>query len=181
MSKLASLRRLRSIRILLGHDVTIQLVCARMLSWLDYCNGVLAGFPSFTLASLQQVLHAAARLVDELKPNDHVTAALKNLDWLPTKQLMKYNLSLLMHKASVAQVPVYMLDMLTACSAVRHLPLRSSSSGDYILPKTIRTLGERALSVSGPQLWNALPNDIESAQSTETFKRPLETYLFKVT
>jgi len=32
------LRRLRSIRKLLGRDVTIQLVCALGLSWLDYCN-----------------------------------------------------------------------------------------------------------------------------------------------
>ena len=80
------LRRLRSIRKLLGRDVTIQLVCALVLSRLDYCNGVLAGLPSSTLAPLQRVLRAAANLVEDLKPNDHVTAAIKNLHWLPVKQ-----------------------------------------------------------------------------------------------
>ena len=65
------LRRLRSVRKILGREVTIQLVCALVLSRLDYCNGILVGLPSSTIAPLQRVLHAAARLVDELKPNDH--------------------------------------------------------------------------------------------------------------
>ena len=68
------LRRLRSIRKILGREVTIQLMCALVLSRLDYCNVFLVGLSSSTLAPLQRVLHAAARLVDELKPNDHVTA-----------------------------------------------------------------------------------------------------------
>jgi len=57
------LHRLKSIRKLLVRDVTIQLMCALVLSRLDYCNGVLAGLPIRSLAPLQRVLHAAARLV----------------------------------------------------------------------------------------------------------------------
>jgi Reverse transcriptase (RNA-dependent DNA polymerase) len=174
------LRRLRSIRKLLGRDVTIQLVCALVLSRLDYCNGVLAGLPTSTLAPLQRVLHAAARLVDDLKPNDHVTAALKNLHWLPVKQRIEYKQCLLMHKVRVGQAPVYMSDMLTACSAVPSLArLRSSTSGDYIVPRTTLKLGERAFSVSAPLLWNALPSAIKSSDCTTTFKRLLKTHLFK--
>jgi hypothetical protein len=58
------LRRLRSVRKILGHEVTIQLVCALVLSRLDYYNGALVGLPSSTITPLQRVLHAAARLVD---------------------------------------------------------------------------------------------------------------------
>jgi Reverse transcriptase (RNA-dependent DNA polymerase) len=79
------LRRLRSIRKLLGQDVTIQLVCALVLSRLDYCNSVYAGLPDTTLAPLQRVLHAAARLVNDLKTSDHVISALMDLHWLPIK------------------------------------------------------------------------------------------------
>lgn len=175
------LRRLRSVRKILGREVTIQLVCALVLSRLDYCNGVLVGLPSSTIAPLQRVLHAAARLVDELKPNDHVTAALKTLHWLPVKQRIEYKVCLLMHKVCVSQAPAYMSDMVTACSSVpERTRLRSSSSRDYIVPRTIRKLGERAFSVSGPLLWNALPNNIKSANTTDTFKRLLKTHLFRV-
>ena len=44
------LRRLRSERHQLGQDVTERLVCALVLSRLNYCNTVLAGLPASTLA-----------------------------------------------------------------------------------------------------------------------------------
>ena len=62
------LRRLRSIRRNLGRDMTTRLVSAFVISRLDYCNSVLAHLPASTLAPLQRVLNAAARLVMDLKP-----------------------------------------------------------------------------------------------------------------
>jgi len=46
----------------------MQLVSALILSRLDYCNNVLAGLPKSTLAILQRVQNAAARLILELRP-----------------------------------------------------------------------------------------------------------------
>ena len=57
------LRRLRSVRHQLGREITQQLVSAFVLSRLDYCNAVLAGLPDATLAPLQRVLNASARLI----------------------------------------------------------------------------------------------------------------------
>jgi len=47
-----------------------------------------------TVAPLQRVLHAAARLVNGLRPHDHVTSALE-LHWLSIKQRVDYKLCLL--------------------------------------------------------------------------------------
>ena len=47
---------------------TMRLVSALVLSRLDYCNAVLTGLPASTLAPLRRVLHAAARVVLELRP-----------------------------------------------------------------------------------------------------------------
>ena len=69
----------------LDRDVTLTLVTSLMLSRLDYCNSVLAGLPASILAPLQRVLHAAARLVNGLRPHDHVSTVsptLKELHWL---------------------------------------------------------------------------------------------------
>ena len=70
------LRELRSLRRqLVGPDVMARLVSALVLSRLDYCNAVLTGLPASTLAPLQRVLHAAARVVMDLRPRDHVSSA----------------------------------------------------------------------------------------------------------
>ena len=73
------LRRLRSLCRQLGRDVMARLVSAIVLSRLDYCNAVLSGLPASTLAPLQRVLHAAARVVMDLRPRDHVSPALRDL------------------------------------------------------------------------------------------------------
>jgi len=70
------LRRLRQIRRLLGRGVACTLVSAFVLARVDYYNAVLSGLPQSTIAPLQRVLNAAARVVCGLRPRDHVTDAL---------------------------------------------------------------------------------------------------------
>ena len=57
------LRRLRQLRNVISSHALQRVVSALILSKLDYCNSVLAGLPASTLAPLQRVQNAAARLV----------------------------------------------------------------------------------------------------------------------
>jgi len=141
------LRRLRPIRVrYIGRDVTLSLVTALVISRLDYCNCVLAGLPATTVAPLQRVLHAAAGLVNGLRPHDHVTSALEELHWLPIKQRFDYKLCLLVHKATVRQAPSYLTGMLTASLST----LRDALNGNYAIPRTRPKFGERAFAVAAP-------------------------------
>ncbi len=174
------LRRLRSVRQLLGRDATIKLVVALVFSRLDYCNAVLAGLPAATLAPLQRVLHSAARLVNGLRPNDHVTSTLKELHWLPIAQRIEYRLCLLVHKSLIGNAPVYMTNLLTVVADVpSRSALRDASNGDLVVPKTRLKLGERAFSVAAPLAWNRLPSELKTMRSTTAFKRGLKTFLFR--
>ena len=56
---------------------------ALVLSRNDYCNATLAGLPQTTIRPLQRVLNAAARLITDSKPCDHITPVLRKLHWLP--------------------------------------------------------------------------------------------------
>jgi len=72
--------------------------------------------------------------------------------------------------------------MLTPVSSVQQLlsTQLSATNGDYIVPRTHRKLGERAFSVAAPKAWNQLPTKlITSTCSTDSFKRPLKTFLFQ--
>ena len=174
------LRRLRLVRQLLGRDVTIQLVVALVFSRLDYCNAVLAGLPATTLAPLQRVLHAAARLVNGLSPRDHVTSALKELHWLPIAQRIEYKLCLLVHKSIVGHAPVYINNLLTVVADVpSRSALRDAMKGNFVVPRTHLKLGGRAFSVAAPQSWNRLPTELKLMRSTPAFKRSLKTFLFR--
>ena len=76
------------------------------------------------------------------------------------------------------QSPTYIQDLIT-----RYLPSRSllSSSTLSVNPFSfnLKVYGSRALSVSAPELWNKLPDDIRSCENLSFFKQKLKTYLFK--
>jgi hypothetical protein len=91
------LRRLRQIRRRVGEDVAVRLVLALITSRLDYCNSSLAGLPQSSLDPLQRVQNAAARLIFQLGPRDHVTPSLIQLHWLPVRFRVQFKLCLLMH------------------------------------------------------------------------------------
>ena len=175
------LRRLRALRGLLGQEVTARLVSAFVLSRLDYCNAVLTGLPASTLAPLQRVMHAAARLVCDLKPHDHISASIRALHWLPIKQRIEFKLCLLVHQTVNGRAPSYLQDLITpSVSVPRRATLRSASHHDLVLQSSHRKLGDRAFSVAGPRAWNSLPIELKTITDTSVFKRRLKTLLFTI-
>ena len=84
----------------LGHEVTVRLVSAVVLSRLDCCNANFSGLLMTTLAPLQRVLNTAARIILDLRLGDH---AVRELHWLPVTARIKYKLCLLTHKVPVGQ------------------------------------------------------------------------------
>jgi len=114
---------------------------------------------SSTLAPVQRVLHAAARLVNDLKTSDHVTSTLVDLHWMPIKQRVDYKLCCHVDNVSIGHAHAYLSDMLTACADVPSFSRqRTSSSGDYVIPRTRLKLGERA--------WNNLPRELKKTKCT---------------
>ena len=72
------LRRLRQIRRHVSNVLMAQLIYAFVTSRLDYCNSVLACLPACTIAPLQRVQNAAARLLLNRRKTDHITDGLKD-------------------------------------------------------------------------------------------------------
>ena len=147
-------------------------------SKLDHNNSLLYNVPKNVIKKLQSVQNAAARLITRFRKWDHITPVLFDLHWLPVSERIKFKILLLTFKALHQQSPTYIQDLIT-----RYLPSRSlrSSSTLSLNPVSfnLKTYGSRAFSVSAPELWNKLPDDIRSCENLSLFKHKLKTYLFK--
>jgi len=67
-----------------------QLASAFILSRLDYCNSILAGLSKSTIATLQRVQNAAARMVFNLRPRDSISDDLRQLHWLSIESRIQF-------------------------------------------------------------------------------------------
>jgi hypothetical protein len=130
------LRRLRQIRRHISRDVIKQLVCSLVLSRMDYRNSILTGLPASTLAPLQRLQNAAARLVMCLRARDHVTSALSDLHWLPVCFRIKYKVALIMFYIHNRQCPAYLTNIVTSLNIDPSRRRLRSSAGTvwYQLP-----------------------------------------------
>ena len=161
------LRRLKSIRRILGADVTSGLVSAFVTTRMDYCNSILAALPQSSIDPLQRVQNAAARFITGTGTREHITPALRSLHWLPVKFRITFNLCVLMHLVHIGCAPAYLSDIVTATA---DLPsrgrLRSSNTFRYELPILKRKFGERGFSYAGPKACNDLPFALQELTDT---------------
>ena len=139
---------LRQLRYVVSKSTMQRLVSSLVLARIDYCNSVLAGLPAVTLAPLNRVMNAAARLVVGLGVRDHVMREL--------------------HYITNVLVPMSSLQ--------RRVTLRSSTSDSFDVPRTRTVFSERAFSVAGHAAWNKLPPNLSLITDNYRFKRALKAH-----
>ncbi|KAI4901480.1 hypothetical protein NFI96_000627 [Prochilodus magdalenae] len=166
------------LRPFLSQGATQLLVQSLVISRLDYCNSLLAGFPPWAIRPLQLVQNAAARLIFSLPKFTHVTPLLRSLHWLPVVARIGFKTLMLAYKAKNGPAPPYLMAMVKSRAVPR--ALRASSTA-RLEPPSLRTHGRQAsrlFSVLAPRWWNELPLGVRTAESLAVFKRRLKTHLF---
>ena len=140
---------------------------------MDYCNALYYRLKAETIDKLQRVQNCAARLVLKVNRFDHVSTneMFNKLHWLKIKERIVYKILLIVHKCVNGVAPKELSDMFQF--------VRSDRTRRLDVKFCIGLMGERAISVCGPKLWNALPQELRQETSTEDFKKSLKTFLFK--
>ena len=134
------LRRIHQLRRYVNYDTMNTLICALILSRLDYCNS-----SQTTLHRLQPVQDAAARLLCGASPWKHAPPLLKQLHWLPVSSRQ---LCTLMFDISHGTAPRYLTELVWRCDDSR---LRSSVCGNFVVSRTRLHLTDKAFSIAGPR------------------------------
>ena len=121
----------------------------------------------------------SCQVICNIRKHDHISSAMKNLHWLRIPERIAYKLCLLVYKCRNNLTPQYLSDLLQSRPSSR---LLRSSQSDSIYAAYFKNSQCQlpSFSSAGPRAWNALPATIKTAQSLDTFKTLLKTYLFNI-
>ena len=178
-SSFFQIRQLAKVKPLLAHQHFETVIHAFITSRLDYCNALYFGVSHSSLARLQLVQNAAARLLTGVRKREHITPILASLHWLPVHFRVHFKILLFVFKSLNGLAPSYLSELLHP-----YAPARCLRSADLLLlevPRSKRKLrGDRAFSVAAPKLWNELPLHIRQASSLSIFKTSLKTHFYSL-
>ena len=140
------------IRRLLGPEATATLISAFVLSRLDYCNAVLASLLKVTIAPLQRVQNAAARLILGY-------ILISTITWLQhstTSTGYLFNTGL----------PINYVYLCTSFTSKRRHPISKTLS--LRQPWMSLKFGQRCFSCAAPATWNTLPPSLQQLTNTDS-------------
>ena len=164
------LRLLYRIKSFLSKDQMKTLVCALILSKLDYCNSLYYRINQSLVRRLQVVQNAAARLIFGRRKRESAFDLIQSLHWLPVRERILFKLILMIFKCIHGLCPLYLSEPIKF-SIVRNCV-------DLAVPTSNSVYGDRAFEIAGPRVWNILPRELRAIADIDVFKKQLKTYLF---
>ena len=119
---------------------------------LDYCNSLFYNILEKDIAILQRVQNCLVRVVTKAPRFSRSTPILKRLHWLLVKFRFHFKICAIYFQTLKDNLPSYLADLLVRPKCSKYL--RSINSNIFVVI-CIKTKTEaRALSTSGPALWN---------------------------
>ena len=102
------------------------------------------------------------------------------LHWWRVAERITLRLAVLTYLCIHGSAPEYLTSLLQCVSGIHTSQrLRSASSSDLMVPRTIRsTIGERSFQSAAASTWNALSHSVRSSTSVLQFRSRLKTELF---
>ena len=145
------------------------------------CNGLFIDIPAYQIEKLQRVQNTAGRIVTGASYDQPSTEILKHLHWLPVRARIMFKVLVTIFRVVIGKAPIYLKYLFKPVDGNYRTRLRSSSSSilQFVIPRKRTKIAERSINVTGAKWWNALPNDIKTLESEESFKKQLKTHLFK--
>ena len=172
------IRNLWRIRRFIDIDTSHHVARALITSRLDYCNALFTHLSSKDTTRLQRLQNSAARAVFAVGRKVEVAPLLNELHWLPISKRILFKVLLYVFKCLNNRAPSYLSDYFTKYAPAR--PLRSSMDSTRLtVPKVSNTVfAEKRFNIIAVKAWNGLPSTIRAAQSVDSFKKLLKSYLF---
>ena len=163
------IRNVASIRKYLSRDHQKALVNSIVIAKVDNCNTLLYGISAYDSGRLQKFQNSCARLIYGKRKFDHVSGLLRELHWLPAEARTYFKILCYVFKCMHDLAPKYLTELIN---------VQRDHDLTLAVPRCHSKMGERAFSIAGPRLWNALPTNIRHINTLDTFKSQIKHQLF---
>ena len=149
---------------------------ALVMSSISYCSTVWNGASKLNIQKLQNIQNFASKVaIGNGKKYDHATPYINELEWLKIENKVVYDVCSFIYRILYEHIPQRILKLETV-EQVRSRQTRQS--GRLMVPRRRTVIADRAVSVRGPKLWNALPQEIKESENFSGFKKKLKSHLF---
>ena len=144
----------------LPRELRVFLIETLVFPLIRYCACVWGGTCSNQKRRLQKVIHFAARIVSNLKRDDHITPTLNELGWASIDDIIAdSDISLINRLLASDYAPPAISDLLCFRSDVTCCDLRSSTAPLLQLPQVRTELKRRSFSYRALKKWNCLNDE----------------------
>ena len=173
LHKLVQINRIKH---LLDKKTILLLMNSFVFSKLYYCSTVWSNTSKHNINKLQLVQNFAARVVLGLKKFDHISQAIKSLNWLPVNDRIYLNDAVMVYKCINKLVPDYLFEKFTLRSQIHTGNTRQRDQLN--IPRCRLTTGQRSFTYRGAKLWNNLRDNVKSSDSVKVFRKIIVNLLF---
>ena len=157
---------------------TLKLVIETLvISKLLYCSTVWSNTSSNNINKLQSVQNFACRVISGVGKFDHITPALRELNWLPVEKLLLERETVMAYKCLNGLAPDYLVDKFIKRSDIHDRSTRNHDLLDIPLYRT--AAGQRTFNYRGAKIWNDLDDKLKNITSITIFKKELREILLK--
>ena len=138
---------------------------------IDYALSIWGNTTLSNITRIQRFQNRAARIVTNNFNFDIPSNLLiQQLRWQTVAVRRNFLTCILMYKCTNAMAPFYLSDQFTRANVVHDHSTRQAVEDTLYVPWARTQYYERSLAVTGPTLWNNLPEHIRQAQSLNSFK-----------
>lgn len=170
-----SLRILYANKNIINYKIRKKLCECTILPMLNYCNLIYYScLDVITRNRLQKIQNTCCRLIYGLRKYDHISAKIKELNWLKLNYTYKFHLLNFVHRILITSTPSYLRNKLIHRSQVHNLNIRQT--GLLTMPHHKTAMFEKSFSYNAVKHYNWLDQRFKSYKVT-TFRHKVKSFL----
>ena len=167
-SLLGKLCQVNRVRHLFTKDVLLVILNSLVFSKLFYCSTVWSGTSQQNIYKLQLLQNFAARILTGKRKYDHISPTLKELGWLPIKDMLKLRDVTMVYKCLHGLAPDYLGSKLIKRSTIHDYNTRKKDNININLKRT--STAQRSFFDHAITSWNNLSEETKNSTSVNSFK-----------